>query len=393
MATRPRYLCVAFATALTSLLIACATPTQVTQTPAAPAEIQYPATTRGDVVDIYHDMKVADPYRWFEDANAQPTKDWVTAQNTLAQPYLEALPQRAWLGNRLKALWTYERFGVPQREGGHYFFLRNDGTQDQSVLYVADSLNATPRVLVDPNGKREDATIALSQWSPSPDGKLVAYALSDGGTDWNIWHFRRVADGSDLPVTLKFSKFWPVSWASDSSGVYYSRYPVKPGESCRDRRARRRCRAAGRVLPQARRAADRGPARLPGDRSSVARACRAGHRRWSLPDHQSVRRLRNQRRAGAGPAQARRQAAAAVHRLGRALQLHGLAGRRAVFPDHPRRAARPRDRGESGQAGGHRLAQRRAAGRTCHQQHADTSAAASWSNTRATRAASSSCST
>ncbi len=231
MATRPRYLCIAIATALTTLLIACATQTQVTQAPAAPVTFQYPNTARGDVVDIYHDVKVADPYRWFEDPNAPATKDWVTAQNALAQPYLESLPQRAWLGNRLKALWTYERFGVPQREGGHYFFLRNDGSQDQSVLYVADTLNAAPRVLVDPNGKREDATIALSQWSPSPDGKLVAYALSDGGTDWNIWHFRRVADGTDLPVALKFSKFWPVAWARDSSGVYYSRYPVKAGES------------------------------------------------------------------------------------------------------------------------------------------------------------------
>ena len=231
MAPRPRYLCVAFATALTTLLIACATQTQVTHTPASPAAFQYPDTTRGDVVDVYHDVKVSDPYRWFEDVNAPATRDWVTAQNTLAQPYLESLPQRAWLGNRLKALWTYERFGVPQRDGGRYFFLRNDGTEDQSVLYVADALSAAPRVLVDPNGKREDATIALSQWSPSPDGKLVAYALSDGGTDWNIWHFRHVADGTDLPVTLKFSKFWPVAWARDSSGVYYSRYPVKAGES------------------------------------------------------------------------------------------------------------------------------------------------------------------
>ena len=199
-------------------------------------------------------------------ANAPATKDWVTAQNALAQPYLESLPQRAWLGNRLKALWTYERFGVPQRDGGRYFFLRNDGTQDQSVLYVADALSATPRVLVDPNGKREDATIALSQWSPSPDGKLVAYALSDGGTDWNIWHFRRVADGTDLPVTLKFSKFWPVAWARDSSGVYYSRYPREGRRIRRDGRARRRCRPAGCVFPQARRGAVRRPARLPGDR-------------------------------------------------------------------------------------------------------------------------------
>jgi len=151
MATRPRYLCVAVATALTTLLIACATQTQVTHTPAPPAEFKYPATTRSDVIDVYHDVKVPDPYRWFEDPGAQSTKDWVTAQNALAQPYLESLPQRAWFGNRLKALWTYERFGVPQRDGGRYFFLRNDGTQDQSVLYVADALNATPRVLVDPN--------------------------------------------------------------------------------------------------------------------------------------------------------------------------------------------------------------------------------------------------
>ncbi len=135
--------------------------------------------------------------------------------------FLERLPQRAWLGERLKQLWTYERFGVPRREGGKYFYLRNDGTQDQSVLYVADSLDATPRVLVDPNGNRDDATIALSQWEPSPDGQMLAYALSDGGTDWNTWHFRRVSDGTDLPVILKYSKFWQVSWARDSSGVYY----------------------------------------------------------------------------------------------------------------------------------------------------------------------------
>jgi prolyl oligopeptidase len=189
-----------------------------------------PVAKRGDVVDSYHGTQVADPYRWFEDANAQATRDWVSAENALAQPFLERLPQRAWLGERLKQLWTYERFGVPVREGGKYFYLRNDGTQDQSVLYVADALDAEPRVLVDPNGKRDDATIALSQWIPSPDGNLLAYALSDGGTDWNTWHFRRVSDGADLPVILKFSKFYAVSWSRDSSGVFYSRYPLKPGQ-------------------------------------------------------------------------------------------------------------------------------------------------------------------
>ncbi len=230
MAAMHRQPCVVLAGALTVLLVACATTPEPMPAPEPAPAIQYPASPRGNVVDDYHGVSIPDPYRGFEDPNAQSTRDWVAAQNAVAQPFLEDLPQRAWLGNRLKQLWTYERFGVPRREGGRYFYLRNDGNQDQSVLYVAESLEAEPRVLFDPNGKREDATIALSQWEPSPDGKWVAYALSDGGTDWNTWHFRRVDDGVDLPVVLKFSKFWPVAWARDSSGVYYSRYPVRKGD-------------------------------------------------------------------------------------------------------------------------------------------------------------------
>jgi prolyl oligopeptidase len=236
MANNPRYLCASLASALVTLLAACSTSPRAVHTAPAPEKLQYPAAARGSVVDNYHGTQVADPYRWFEDAGAQNTRDWVAAQNAVAQPYLERLPQRAWLGERLKQLWTFERFGVPRREGGRYFYLRNDGTQDQSVLYVADSLTATPRVLVDPNGNRDDATIALSQWEPSPDGQVLAYALSDGGTDWNTWHFRRVSDGVDLPVILKYSKFWAVSWARDSSGVYYSRYPLKANQAADDAR-------------------------------------------------------------------------------------------------------------------------------------------------------------
>ncbi len=235
MVNNPRYLYAGFAGALVTLLIACTTAPRAEHVPQAET-LRYPSAPRGDVVDNYHGSQVTDPYRWFEDPNAQATKDWVAAQNAVAQPFLERLPQRAWLGERLKQLWTYERFGVPRREGGKYFYLRNDGKQDQSVLYVADALDAPPRVLVDPNGKRDDATIALSQWEPSPDGQLVAYALSDGGTDWNTWHFRRVSDGVDLPVVLRFSKFWPVSWARDSSGVYYSRYPLRANQNADDSR-------------------------------------------------------------------------------------------------------------------------------------------------------------
>ena len=128
---------------------------------------------------------------------------------------------------------------MPQREGGRYFFLRNDGTQDQSVLYVADALNATPRVLVDPNGKRDDATIALSQWAPSPDGKLLAYALSDGGTDWNIWHFRRVADGTDLPVIAQVQQVLARLLGARQLGRLLQPLSAQAGPEGRRGRARR----------------------------------------------------------------------------------------------------------------------------------------------------------
>ncbi|MBU6378111.1 MAG: prolyl oligopeptidase family serine peptidase [Gammaproteobacteria bacterium] len=193
----------------------------------------YPPAPRGEVVDRYHGVDIADPYRWLEDPAAPATREFVRAQNALAQPWLESLPQRAWIRQRLGELWDYERVGVPRQKGGRYFFLRNDGKQNQSVLHVADSLQATPRVLFDPNAASRDATVALARYEPSPDGSLVAYSLSDGGTDWEIWKFRRVADGVDLADELRFSKFWELSWAADGSGVYYSRYPARAGDPAR----------------------------------------------------------------------------------------------------------------------------------------------------------------
>ena len=145
---------------------------------AAVATLQYPATTRGDVADDYHGVRVADPYRWFEDPAAQATRDWVTAENALAQPYLEHLPQRAWLGDRLKQLWTYERFGVPRREGGHYFYMRNDGTQDQSVLYVADSLDrdgASAGRSQRQSRRRDDRAVAMGAEPQRRDPRVCAF--------------------------------------------------------------------------------------------------------------------------------------------------------------------------------------------------------------------------
>jgi prolyl oligopeptidase len=195
--------------------------------PAAPV---YPKTSRGDVVDNYHGTRVADPYRWLEQLDSTQTAQWVEAQNKISRPYLEVLPHRAWVKQRLTELWNYERFEVPVKAGSHYFFRRNDGTQNQSVLYVTGELGSNGRVLFDPNTVSKDATVSLAEVAPSPDGNLVAYSLSDGGTDWETWRFRRTADGVDLNDTLRNTKFWGVSWARDGSGVYYSLYPTRAGK-------------------------------------------------------------------------------------------------------------------------------------------------------------------
>jgi prolyl oligopeptidase len=196
--------------------------------PAPATPLVYPLTARVNVTDKYHGVAVEDPYRWLEDLDSEATRHWVESENQVSKPRLEALPHRAWVKQRLTALWNYERFGVPTQQGGRYFFLHNDGKQNQSVLFVSDSVDSPGRPLFDPNVARDDATVALSDYKPSRQGDLLAYALSDGGTDWQTWRFRRVADGKDLGDTLRYTKFWGVSWAHDGSGVYYSRYPALP---------------------------------------------------------------------------------------------------------------------------------------------------------------------
>ncbi len=194
---------------------------------AGQSALRYPETPQGLVSDNYHGTQVADPYRWMEATDAPEVKGWVAAQNELARPLLEKLPQRAWIKRRLKQIWNYERFGVPTQAGGRYFWLRNSGTQDQSVLYVGESLDDPGRVLFDPNKASKDATVSLARFEPTPDGRLLAYSLSDGGSDWEIWKFKRTADGGDLPDEIRFTKFFGLSWATDNSGVWYSRYPER----------------------------------------------------------------------------------------------------------------------------------------------------------------------
>jgi prolyl oligopeptidase len=185
----------------------------------------YPDSFRGEQVDRYHDVDVADPYRWLEDLEGEKTAIWVGSQNAVAEPFLEALPRRDAIKERLTELWNYERFSSPIREGSSYFYLRNDGLQDQDVLYVTESLEGEARVLIDPNVFSEDRTASLSQFEVSPDARLIAYSISEGGSDWRAWHVREVGSGKDRDDRLDAIKFTSISWTPDSAGFYYSRYP------------------------------------------------------------------------------------------------------------------------------------------------------------------------
>ncbi len=198
----------------------------------AQVPLSYPETRRDAVVDDYFGTKVADPYRWLEDDNAPDTKAWVEAQNKVTRAYLDAIPERGAIKARLTKLWNYERFGVPFKRGGHYFYNRNDGLQNQAVLFVTETLKESGRILLDPNTLSKDGTIALSSISASEDGKLLAYGISVGGSDWVTWKVRDVATGKDLDDEIKWSKFSGASWMKDGSGFYYSAYTApKAGDA------------------------------------------------------------------------------------------------------------------------------------------------------------------
>ncbi len=199
----------------------------VAQAPAAPpkARLAYPPSRQDpSVVEDYHGTKVADPYRWLEDPDAPESRQWIEAQNKLTFGYLERIPARERLKARLTELWNYEKFGAPSRQGSRYVYTRNSGLQNQNVLYVADSLEAEPRLLLDPNALSADGTVALSGMDFSHDGNLLAYGLAASGSDWNEWRVRDVRTGKDLPDVVKWVKFSGASWTKDGKGFFYSRY-------------------------------------------------------------------------------------------------------------------------------------------------------------------------
>ena len=213
-----------------ALLAACASPNPAPD--AAPPPLAYPATRIADVVDDYNGVKVADPYRWLEDDNSPETKSWVEAENALTFGYLRGIPQLAAIRARLTRLWSYERYGVPIKQAGRYFFTKNDGLQNQSVLYTMAGAGAAPAVLLDPNTLSSDGTIALTAFAPSDDGNLLAYGLAAAGSDWQEWKVRDVRTGRDLPDSVKWVKFSRASWTKDGRGFFYSRYD-EPREGAR----------------------------------------------------------------------------------------------------------------------------------------------------------------
>ena len=186
--------------------------------------LQYPATKTVDHVDTYHGVKVPDPYRWLEDDTSAETAAWVEAQNKVTFAFLEKIPYRAQLTKRLSALYNYAKYSLPSRKGDYYFFSKNDGLQNQSVLYIQKGLTGTPEVLIDPNTWSEDGTFRLMGYAASKDGKLLAYGVSRSGSDWQEYRVLDLATRKLLDDRIEWVKVSGIAWRGN--GFYYSRYPA-----------------------------------------------------------------------------------------------------------------------------------------------------------------------
>jgi prolyl oligopeptidase len=193
--------------------------------------MQYPNTKAQKLVEEIHGHEVPDPYRWMEDLDSDALREWIEAQNKLTFGFLESSTLREKIQERMTVLWNYEKYSPPVKRAGRYFFSYNDGLQNQDVLYWMDAIDAEPRELIDPNKLSEDGTVALSGAVVSRDGRLLAYGISDAGSDWQTWYVRRVDDGEDLEDRISWVKFSSVSWDADNKGFFYSRYDAPQGEA------------------------------------------------------------------------------------------------------------------------------------------------------------------
>ena len=202
---------------------------------------KYPEAAKQDVTEDYHGTKVADPYRWLEDPDSKETQEWVGKENEITRAYIDSYGAREGIEDRLKTLFNYERYSLPDRQGDRYFFTKNDGLQNQAVLYMQSVSGGEPVVVVlDPNTLSADGTVALTGTSYTEDGKLLAYGLSAAGSDWQEVHIRDVDAGKNFTEVLKWCKFSSVAWKHDKSGFWYNRFPGEgePGHEEQGTRSR-----------------------------------------------------------------------------------------------------------------------------------------------------------
>ena len=215
-------------TAAFGLCLATAAPSLVIadQPPAAAGAtaLSYPPTRTVDVVDDYFGRKIADPYRWLESLDSPDTAAWIAAENKVTFGYLEKLPQREAIRKRLTALWDFRRTEIPVLEAGQIWFAQNSGLQRQPPVYRQSGFDAKPELVIDPNVLSPDGSVAMGQWSPSPDGRFLAYTRAAGGSDVEDIHVRDLSTGKDLPRPVLHTKFGGIAWTRDSRGFFYSRY-------------------------------------------------------------------------------------------------------------------------------------------------------------------------
>ena len=185
----------------------------------------YPEARKDNVVDVYHGIEVADPYRWLEDPDASDTQAWVAGQNALTEGFLHGIGARTRIASRLKELIDYPRYSSPTKHGRRYFFWKNDGLQDQSVFYMQETLDAEPKAVLNPNALSADGTVAVGTAAVSWDGKQLAYGLSRSGSDEQEVKIRDLDTGRDAEETLQWCRFTTIAWAHDGTGFYYSRFP------------------------------------------------------------------------------------------------------------------------------------------------------------------------
>lgn len=193
---------------------------------AAQNAVVYPLNKTVDAVDDYHGVRVADPYRWLEDMSSADTREWIEKQDGVTRRYLNSLPMRDALRKRITELWDFPKVSVPSREGGRFWYRKNSGLQRQAAVYSRESLEAPPVLVLDPNEFSPDGSIALAQFAPSPEGRYLAYAVSEGGNDWQKIYVRDLQSQRVLADAVAWVRFSRISWTHDGKGFFYSRYPA-----------------------------------------------------------------------------------------------------------------------------------------------------------------------